>query len=411
MLAGRLFKQIVRSGTLRVTDASGTLHVYGDGKPPVAAVRLHDRALHRRLFLQPSLAAGEAYTDGTLTVDGGSIFDFLDLMGRNLEQIGRSGAHGPFETLAPLLRRLHQFNPIRRARDNVRHHYDLSGALYELFLDGDRQYSCAYFRRPTDDLETAQRQKCAHIAAKLMLEPGQRVLDIGCGWGGLSLYLASRFDADVTGITLSEEQLQVARSRASRAGLAERVRFELCDYREVNETFDRIVSVGMFEHVGVGHYRRYFQSLYDHLSESGVALVHTIGHADRPSATNPWIRRYIFPGGYTPALSEVMAAIESTVLWPTDIEVWRLHYAETLRHWRRRFLANRPRALTLYDERFCRMWEFYLAGCEVAFRYLRQCVFQIQLAKHQDALPLTRDYMFAAERGLAADESARSDAA
>lgn len=411
MLAGRLFRRIVQAGTLQVTDAGGRAHVFGDGHQPAVAIRLLDRSLHWRLLLRPSLAAGEAYTDGTLTVDGGSIFDFLALMGRNLERDGRVSADGPSDRFARLLRRSQQFNPVSRARSNVHHHYDLSDALYDLFLDVDRQYSCAYFRHSGDDLETAQRQKCMHIAAKLLLEPGQRVLDIGCGWGGLSLYLARRFNAEVTGITLSEEQLQVARTRASRAGLADRVHFQLCDYREIDGTFDRIVSVGMFEHVGVGHYRQYFQTLCDHLNESGVALVHTIGHTGPPTTTNPWIRKYIFPGGYAPALSEVMAAIERTPLWTTDVEIWRLHYAETLRRWRRRFLANRMRARTLYDERFCRMWEFYLAGCEVAFRYLRQCVFQIQLAKCQETLPLTRDYMLEAERALAAGDQPQSDAA
>lgn len=405
MLAGRMFERVVRTGTLRVVDAYGQAHVFGDGADPKVAVRLHDRALHWRLYVQPPLAAGEAYMDGTLTIDGGTVFDFLDLVGRNLEDLGRSDVVGPLDRCALLLRRLHQFNPIPRAHRNARHHYDLSGALYDLFLDSDRQYSCAYFRHPDDDLDTAQQQKCAHIAAKLQLEPGHRVLDVGCGWGGLSLYLAARFDADVTGITLSEEQLHTAQARASRTGMADRVRFKLCDYREVEGTFDRIVSVGMFEHVGVGHYCDYFRALSDHLSSSGIALVHTIGRADPPGGTNPWIRRYIFPGGYTPALSEVVRAVEQASLWLTDVEVWRIHYAETLRHWRRRFLANRQRLPASCDERFCRMWEFYLAACEVAFRHLRQCVFQVQLAKRQDALPLTRDYMLETERALAAERS------
>ena len=411
MLVGRMFRRLVRTGTLRVIDADGWMREYGDGNTPRVTVRLRDRALHWQLYLRPSLAAGEAFMAGRLTVEDGSIYDFLEIIGSNLQRIGGDGASGPLDRIAPLFRRLQQFNPVTRARRNVHHHYDLSGALYNLFLDADRHYSCAYFRHPDDDIERAQRQKLVHIAAKLQIGPGDRVLDIGCGWGGLSLYLADALGADVTGITLSAEQLHVARARAARAGLADRVRFQLCDYREVEGTFDRIVSVGMFEHVGIGHYRTFFRALVDHLTDDGIALVHSIGRADRPGGTNPWIRKYVFPGGYTPALSELVRAAEGTPLWLTDLEVWRLHYAETLRHWRRRFLANRPQIRTLYDERFCRMWEFYLAACEVSFRYLRQCVFQVQFAKRQDVLPLTRDYMVDAERALASTAPRLSEAA
>ena len=402
MLVGQMFRRLIRIGSLRVVDANGCTHDYGDGITPRVTLRLHDRASHWQLYLRPSLAAGEAFMDGRLTVEDGSIYDFLALVGVNLERLGSAAASGPLDRIAPLFRQLQQFNPVTKARRNVRHHYDLSATLYSLFLDADRQYSCAYFRRQDDDLDRAQQQKLIHIAAKLQIRPGDRVLDIGCGWGGLSLYLADVLDASVTGLTLSAEQLYVARARAARAGLAERVRFQLCDYRDVEGTFDRIVSVGMFEHVGVGHYRQFFRILVDHLADNGIALVHTIGRADRPGGTNPWIRKYIFPGGYTPALSELVRAAEGTPLWLTDLEVWRLHYAETLRHWRRRFLASRPQILALYDERFCRMWEFYLAACEVSFRHLRQCVFQAQFAKRQDALPLTRDYMVDAERALSA---------
>lgn len=393
-MMGMLFRRIVRTGQLTVIDARGRSRVYGNGGLPAVTIRLHDPALNWRLFLRPTLAAGEAYMDGTLTVDGASIYEFLALMGQNLEQAGGAADISAIDRFAPLFRRLHQFNPARRARRNVHHHYNLSRQLYEIFLDADRQYSCAYFHRPDDDLEAAQRQKCRLIATKLCLRPGDRVLDIGCGWGGLSLFLAAEYGATVTGITLAEEQLRVARDRARQRGLASRVRFELCDYRDVRGIFDRIVSVGMFEHVGINHYSRYFQTLRAHLADDGVGLVHTIGRSDAPGGTNPWIRKYIFPGGYTPALSEMMRAIEPTGLWLTDVEVWRLHYAETLRHWRKRFLAGRDKAVTLYDERFCRMWEFYLAACEVAFRHLRQCVFQLQLARRQDAVPLTRDYLY-----------------
>jgi cyclopropane-fatty-acyl-phospholipid synthase len=310
-----------------------------------------------------------------------------------------------------MFRRLYQFNPKERARRNVAHHYDLSGALYDLFLDDDRQYSCAYFRRPGDGLETAQEQKKRHIAAKLLLEPGMTVLDIGSGWGGLDLYLAENADVKVTGVTLSTEQLNVSRRRADETGLAGRVEYFLRDYREQTGVFDRIVSVGMFEHVGVGHFDAFFSTVRDRLADDGVALLHMIGRADGPGVTDAWIRKYIFPGGYFPALSEVSFAIEKAGLWVTDIEVLRLHYAETLRHWRRRFLANRDKAVALYDERFCRMWEFYLAASEISFRYMNCAVYQIQLAKRQEAVPLTRDYMAKAERRLAAAESRESDRA
>jgi cyclopropane-fatty-acyl-phospholipid synthase len=297
-----------------------------------------------------------------------------------------------------LARRIHQYNPIGKAQANVAHHYDLSDTLYDLFLDADRQYSCAYFIRPDDTLERAQAQKKRHIAAKLLLRPGQKILDIGCGWGGLALYLAKIADAEVTGVTLSKEQHQVARRRAAEAGLAGRVDFKLLDYRLESGRFDRIVSVGMFEHVGVGHYDEFFGALRQLLADDGVALLHTIGRADGPGETNTWIRKYIFPGGYSPALSEVLPAIERAGLYVTDVEVLRLHYAETLRHWRQRVLANRERIVALYDERFLRMWEFYLAGSEVTFRHAGHVVFQIQLAKRVDAVPLTRDYIAEFER-------------
>jgi cyclopropane-fatty-acyl-phospholipid synthase len=292
-----------------------------------------------------------------------------------------------------LARRLIQGNGRTRARQNVAHHYDLSGALYDLFLDADRQYSCAFFERPGDTLEMAQQNKKRRIAAKLSLRRGMRVLDIGSGWGGMGIYLAEAHGAEVRGITLSAEQLRVARSRAAGAGLASRVHFSLEDYRETQGPFDRIVSVGMFEHVGIGHYDAYFRKIAALLADDGVALVHSIGRSDGPGVTNPWIGKYIFPGGYAPALSEVLPAVERAGLIVTDIEILRLHYAQTLQEWRRRFLEHRDAACALYDERFCRMWEFYLAASEMAFRWQGNIVFQLQLARRMDALPLTRDYM------------------
>jgi cyclopropane-fatty-acyl-phospholipid synthase len=280
-----------------------------------------------------------------------------------------------------------------------------------LFLDADRQYSCAYFLDPRASLDQAQQQKRRHIGAKLLLRPGMRVLDIGSGWGGLGIWLADRLGATVTGITLAQEQLKVSRARAAQRGLGERAQFFLRDYREENGVYDRIVSVGMFEHVGVGHYDEFFGCVRDRLTADGVALLHTIGRIDGPGSTNPWIRKYIFPGAYTPALSEIVRSIERVGLWITDVEVLRLHYADTLHHWRQRFLANRERAKALYDERFCRMWEFYLAGCEIAFRYMGQVVFQIQIAKRVDSVPVIRDYMIETERVLAEADQRRGDRA
>ena len=274
------------------------------------------------------------------------------------------------------------------------HHYDLSGELYDLFLDADRQYSCAYFARPDMTLEEAQAAKKAHIAAKLLIEPGMRVLDIGCGWGGMGLTLARDFGAQVTGVTLSQEQHAIANQRAQKAGLADKARFHLMDYRDVKGQFDRIVSVGMFEHVGVPHYDAYFATVERLLAPDGIALIHTIGRAGPPGATSPWITKYIFPGGYCPAMSETMAAVERHKLVTTDVEVWRLHYAETLRIWRERFEANIESARALYDDRFCRMWRYYLIASELTFRLNNQVVFQFQLTPKQDAVPLTRDYLY-----------------
>ncbi|MBM3950076.1 MAG: class I SAM-dependent methyltransferase [Rhodospirillales bacterium] len=399
-LLSRLLTHLIRVGTLTVTDAGGGRHVFSGAPGPAVAIRLHDPALPRRLFFNPSLALGEAYTDGTLTIEnGGSLYNLLDLLCLN---VGRVGLH-PFNrariAIERLFRRFDQFNPITKARANVAHHYDLSGELYELFLDSDRQYSCAYFRTGGEDLETAQIDKKRHIAAKLLLKPGQKVLDIGSGWGGLALHLAREHGVEVTGLTLSSEQLAYAEARARREGLANRVRFALRDYRDETGIYDRIVSVGMFEHVGVNHYRQFFAQIRDRLTPDGIALLHTIGRTQRPGRTDPWIRKYIFPGGYIPALSEIARAVEHTGIETTDVEILRLHYAETLRHWRRRFLANRARAAAIYDERFCRMWEFYLAISEVSFRHLDSVVFQVQMAKRRDAVPLVRDYLYGPDSG------------
>ncbi|HYG85180.1 MAG TPA: cyclopropane-fatty-acyl-phospholipid synthase family protein [Azospirillum sp.] len=397
MLLARLLNRALTRGAFTLVDANGHTHRIGIGIPTLI-LRLHDKALHRQLVLTPRLSFGEAYMDGRLTVEGGSLYELLILLSDGVDV---DGLADPIrDRLAPILRYAEQHNPLPRARRNVAHHYDLSRRFYELFLDRDMQYSCAYFETPGMGLDEAQEAKKRHIAAKLLLHPGHHVLDIGCGWGGMALYLARHAGVRVTGITLSTEQLAVARERAAAAGLSDRVRFELRDYREVIGRFDRIVSVGMFEHVGVPHYGTFFAKLRELLAEDGVALLHSIGRSDGPGTTNPWLRKYIFPGGYSPALSEVVPFIERARLWSTDIEILRLHYAETLRHWRERFLARRDEAVRLYDERFCRMWEFYLSGAEIAFRYQGHMVMQIQMARSVGTAPLTRDYMIDTERAM-----------
>ena len=391
-LLSALLKRLIRSGRLVVIDGQGRRHEFGmEGRPVV--VRLRDKAVERAIGFNPQLALGEAYMDGGLMIEEGDIYALLDLLTRNLRG-SFGGAHWEWlNRLRLWTRRRMQDNTLARARNNVAHHYDLSGRLYDLFLDNDKQYSCAFFETPEDTLETAQANKCRRIVAKLDLKPGQRVLDIGSGWGGLGLRIARTEKVDVTGVTLSEEQLKIAKDRAGRQGLSERVRFRLEDYRKVEGPFERIVSVGMFEHVGIPHYREFFDRIAELLTEDGVALIHAIGRSDGPGVTNPWIAKYIFPGGYTPALSEVLPQVERSGLIVTDVEILRLHYAMTLAKWRQRFLANRDRAAQLYDERFCRMWEFYLAAAETGFRNQGLIVFQLQLAKRIDALPLARDYM------------------
>ena len=400
-----LLTHLVRKGTLVLTDAAGIAHRYGDGCGPHVHVCLADRRLERQLVLDPQLALGEAYMTGRLTLSQGRIYDLLAILLSNAETAGLPAWTRQLDMVRFLWRRLAQFNPQTRARANVAHHYDISGALYDLFLDTDRQYSCAYFAEPGIDLDAAQRAKLRHIAAKLDIRPGQRILDIGSGWGGLALYLAKTCNADVAGVTLSQEQLKIARSRAEKEGLARSVRFLFEDFRAHTGRYDRIVSVGMFEHVGTPHYVAYFKKIAELLDDDGVALVHTIGRSEPPAITNPFIAKYIFPGGYIPAYSEVAAAVERAGLITTDVEILRLHYAETLRAWREGFLARASAAAALTDETFCRMWEYYLASSETAFRYQKLVVFQIQLTKRVSTLPITRDYMLDAECRIALAES------
>jgi cyclopropane-fatty-acyl-phospholipid synthase len=411
MRLASVLARFIRIGRLSVIDAAGRRHVFEGAPGPSAAVRLRDPALHWKLLLRPRLFVGEAYMDGTLTIEEGSLYDLIDMLAVNDEAWPQGTALRLGRAACRVLRRLHQHNPVLRARRNVAHHYDLSDQLYAAFLDRDRQYSCAYFRAPETDIDTAQHDKKRHLAAKLLLRPGQKVLDIGSGWGGLALYLAAECGVEVTGLTLSEEQHKVATRRAAEAGLADRVRFHLRDYREEMGSYDRIVSVGMFEHVGVNQYPAFFRKLDALLHPDGVALLHSIGRMDGPGMTNPWLRKYIFPGGYAPALSEVVPQVERARLWITDIEILRLHYAETLRAWRRRFAENRERIRHLYDERFCRMWEMYLVGSEIAFRRSGHLVMQIQMAKAVDTVPRTRDYIADWERDAGGGEADRALAA
>lgn len=395
-LASALRKTVVE-GRLTIVDHAGLPHRFGDGSGPEIRVRLADPGIARHLFVHPQLALGEGFMDGRIVMEQGSIYDFLDIVLRQADARPLPRISGWIDRLSRAWKYLQQYNPASRARRNVAHHYDLDAALYALFLDQDRQYSCAYWTAAAlaaDDLDAAQQAKKAHIIDKLIVGPGQRVLDIGSGWGGLALDIARRADTEVVGITLSEEQLRVARHRTADAGLEHRVSFALEDYRTIKQRFDRIVSVGMLEHVGVRYYDRYFRTIADALTDDGVAVVHAIGRFDGPAVTAPFIRKYIFPGGYIPALSEVLPAVERSGLYLADVEILRLHYAETLRAWRRRFLANRDIARDRLGERFCRMWEFYLAASEAGFRYQKLMVFQLQLAKRLDTLPLTRDYLY-----------------
>ena len=395
-----LFNGFFHHGALGVVGPDNTMVVYGQGAPDVV-IRLRDRRAGWELALNPDLKLGELYMDGRLTMEKGDVAALLALLMRNLSELHPRGLHRLVRRFRTWKRAIDQFNPARLSKAHVAHHYDLSGRMYELFLDADRQYSCAYFSAPGETLEQAQVGKKRHIAAKLHLHrPGLKVLDIGCGWGGLALDMARDCGAQVLGVTLSEEQIAVARERAARARLDNACRFEMVDYRALRGTYDRIVSVGMFEHVGAAYYDIYFNQVRALLAEDGVMLLHSIGRVDGPGSTNSWIAKYIFPGGYVPALSEIVTAVERAGLIITDVEVLRLHYAETLKEWRRRFMANRAEAARIYDERFCRMWEFYLAGSEMAFRHDGEVVFQVQIVRRQNAVPLTRDYMLENERTM-----------
>ncbi|MEB2845625.1 methyltransferase domain-containing protein [Rhizobiales bacterium RZME27] len=389
-----MMKSFIRKGRLTVIDADGKRHVFAGTPGLEVTMRLTDPKLYKGLVFNPELAAGEAYMDGTMRFEEGSTLqDFLTLFSVNRLSLGSYPLQKVLRAIKMRFRKRQQSNRKGQAQQNVAHHYDLGNEFYKLFLDDNMLYSCAYFREEGETLEQAQRNKLRLLAAKLGLKPGMKVLDIGCGWGDLALYLASLEDVQVLGVTLSKEQQALASERAQKAGLADRVKFELRDYRDVTEKFDRIVSVGMFEHVGVHHYDEFFAKINTLMPDDGVMVLHSIGHMSPPGMASPWLRKYIFPGAYSPALSEVFEVVEQNSLWVTDLEFLRVHYATTLAHWNQRFQANRNRVIELYDERFARMWEFYLISAEMMFRTGSQMVFHMQLSRKRAAAPIVRDYI------------------
>ena len=394
MLFARLLRPFITVGTLHVEDASGRVHTLKGSEPgPEVTMRVHDRATERRLLWRPSLSVGEAYMDGTISVEGGDVYPLLDLVNRNIFR----GSQRPFDKIERALgwpsRVLARSNTLRRARRNAAYTYDLDTAFYRLVLDKNLQYTCGYFARGDETIDEAQEEKMLHIASKLLLKPDLNVLEIGCGWGNLAAFLAKREAVSVHGLTLSQEQLNEAERLIKEEGLGNRVRFSLRDYRHERGQYDRIVSVGMFEHVGAPHYDAYYKQIRALLKENGVALIHFIGRAEPPSENSPWLNKYIFPGSYAPALSEALRAIEKQRLFVTDVEVWRQHYPPTLAAWREKLHANWKKIKERYGETFCRMWDFYLAGCEAAFRHDVFLVFQVQVARRMDAVPITRDYV------------------
>ena len=376
-------------------DSNSKKYVIGKpSKEKPITLKLLDQKLMQKLLLYPDLYFGEAYMDGSLVIENGNITEFLDLAFKNIGR-GNINSYGAvIKKLRGTYRYLTSFNKIAKSKENVAHHYDISEKLYDLFLDENRQYSCAYFKNENDTLEQAQNNKIHHIIKKLNIHPNQKVLDIGSGWGTLALAIAKETQASVTGITLSENQFEYSKNKAKEMNLSNKVDFKLIDYRQLNEKFDRVVSVGMFEHVGKKFYRTYFNKVFKLLNERGIALIHTIGSSMPPRDPQPWIQKYIFPGGYTPSLSEVANPIENSGLIVSDIEVLRMHYAHTLRNWKERFLSKKDIVLDMFDEKFFRMWEFYLASCEMAFKWGDQVVFQFQLSKDNSSVPNTRDYIY-----------------
>ncbi|MEP4033313.1 cyclopropane-fatty-acyl-phospholipid synthase family protein [Roseibium polysiphoniae] len=400
-LLSSLLRSFVKRGQMRVYAAEGDLHEFGSGADgPTVTIRLHDKKLYRSLFLNPELAAGEAYMDGSLTLEEGStIYDFMFLFSINRAPLGANPVQGLLRRFWKAFRRRQQKNNVERAKEQARHHYDLSTEMYRLFMDEGLNYSCAYYSSPDDTLEQAQAAKLNHLVAKLDLQPGMEVLEIGGGWGSLAIRMAQA-GAKVTSLNVSPEQVKIAEERVRAAGLEDKIQFVLKDYREFEGQFDRVISVGMMEHVGIGHLDAYFGKIKDCLTDQGYAVIHSIGRMTPPGTTGPFIRKYIFPGGYVPALSEVFASTERLGLWVCDNEILRLHYYYTIRDWRLRFEARRDEAAKLYDETFCRMWEFYLCAVELGFLHGSNMVFQLLLSKERDAVPIIRDFIVDNERKL-----------
>lgn len=399
-LIDEVFSRVIKKGSLNIIDAFGQQHKFGNEKSPDVTIRLLDSELHHKIALNPELFIGEAFMEGRLLVEKGTLKQFFEIMYSNTSTKMPSGWLRMIEVGNFFSRRLQQLNTITNSAKNVKHHYDLPAEFYSLFLDSEKQYSCAYFTPEVQTLEEAQQKKIRHIVNKLLIKPNHRILDVGCGWGGLACSIAKLTGASVTGISLSEEQIKVAKQRALNEGVEKQVEFKLLDYRHLNESdnneenFDRIVSVGMFEHVGIDHYPKFFRKMQSLLKDDGVMLLHSIGRVQGPSSTNAWIRKYIFPGGYIPALSEVIPQVESAGLHIADVEVLRLHYARTLQEWRLRFNGNQESIRKQYGEKFCLMWEFYLTGAEASFEHWGNMVFHLQLSKQADAVPLTREYLY-----------------
>lgn len=402
-LLSTLLRRFIRNGTLRVYDADGRLHTFAGIPPePAVTIRLHNKSLYTKLFFNPELYVGEAYMDGELTFEEGSTcYDFLNLFSNNRTGLAAHPVQNFLRHAWRSLRRFHQHNPIGKSLKNASHHYDLSDEFYRLFLDDDMQYTCAYYRTPDDTLEEAQLNKKRHVVAKLKIEDGMKIAELGCGWGGLALYLAQVADVEVTAVNLSIEQIRVARGRAAALGLEKRVHFEHMDYRELQGTYDRVVSVGMLEHVGLRHYDEFFAKFRSLLKDDGIGFVHSIGRNAPPGSASPFLRKYIFPGGYAPSLSEIFAPAERQRIWVCDCEILRLHYYYTLRDWLARFMANWDQAAAIYDERTCRMFEFYLISAQLAFLTGSEMVFHLVLANKRDAVPTVRDYMVDDERAAA----------
>jgi len=395
MQLAKFLNKLFKEDGFILIDANSIKYIIGNPKKekPIT-LRLLDKKLHYKLLFNPDLYFGEAYTDGTAKIENGSLTDFLEIA---LKNIGRNQTNILSQILNKLrgtYRYLTNFNVTKKSKKNVAHHYDISDDLYDLFLDPKRQYSCAYFKNENDSLEVAQNNKIDYIIKKLNLKPNQKVLDIGCGWGSLAIEIAKKSQCEVTGITLSENQYKYSINKAKELNVENQVQFKLIDYRQLNEKFDRIVSVGMFEHVGRKYYKTFFNQINKLLNDTGIALIHTIGSVNQPRDPQPWITNYIFPGGYTPSMSEIIVPIEKSGLIISDIEVLRMHYSHTLRNWKERFLNNKSKVLTMFDENFFRMWEFYLTSCEMVFKWNDQVVFQFQLSKDLTSLPTTRDYIY-----------------